>query len=96
MRGYALVATAVPAVLILSVPVSAASGWTTPQRVWDAAYDQASMVVDGNGAVPIAAIGPNGIWYLTNESGRWTRARLTGADALVRAPRIARDPPMAA
>jgi hypothetical protein len=98
MRRIAFVASALLAVVLLSAPVSAASGWTPPQRVWDSAYSEPSMAVDGRGAVHIAARGWNGLWYLTNETGRWTRARLTrdrvhdGGTSRAGSPAIALDP----
>jgi hypothetical protein len=97
MRRIALIVSAMLAV-VLSVPVSAASGWSPPQQVWDAAYDSPSMVADASGAVHVAARGGNGLWYLTNETGRWTRVRLTRdrvyADRTetARSPVIALDP----
>ena len=98
MRRIAVIASALLAVVILSVPTTAASGWSSPERVWDAPYDMPSMAVDTDGAVHIAARGMDGIWYLTNETGRWTRVRLTrdhadaGGFETANIPLIALDP----
>jgi len=53
------------------------AGWTAPVMVWNGDYSQSSMVVDRHGHVHIAARGDSGIWYITNRTGTWTRARLT-------------------
>ncbi len=88
MRKIAVFAAALLAVVILSVPASAATGWTAPKLIWDAKYTSSSMVADGQGAVHMAVVGRTGIWYLTNKTGRWTRVRISdrGSD-----PQIALD-----
>lgn len=100
MRRIALTATAVLAITTLAMPgpAVASDGWSTRQRVGEAAYEHPSMVVDDQGAVHIAARGDDGLWYLSNETGSWTSTRLTqdrvhadGTES-AGAPRIARDP----
>jgi hypothetical protein len=77
MRKIVVMALAMLATVVVCLPVSAASGWTTPRSLSDAVLSQPSSVVDARGAVHIAARGTNGLWYLTNKSGHWTRVRLT-------------------
>jgi hypothetical protein len=45
------------------------------------AYSELSLVVDSAGIAHAAAVLGDGIFYLTNESGSWTRERLTTAPA---------------
>lgn len=71
---------AVAATLFLVVNatgVSAVTGWSGPTRVFSGTYREVSMAVDANGKVHAAARGDSGLWYLTNRTGSWTRARLT-------------------
>ncbi len=88
MRKIAILAAALLAIVSLSVPASAATGWTTPKVIWDAKYSSPSMVVDGQGAVQMAVVGKTGIWYLTNETGHWTRTRIADRGS---SPQIALD-----
>ena len=68
--------------------------WVGPERVGTRSYDALSLIIDGDGLAHAAAELNDGIFYLTNASGSWTRERLTtppegGSD---REPSIALDP----
>ncbi len=88
MRKIAVFAATLLATVILSVPASAANGWTAPKPVWDAKYTSPSMVADGHGAVHMAVVAKTGIWYLTNKTGHWTRVHMADRG---RDPQIAID-----
>jgi hypothetical protein len=63
--------------LVFVVPTAAATGWSAPIVVYDGNYSEPSLAVDAHGFAHVVARGDTGIWYLTNKSGAWTRARLT-------------------
>lgn len=54
-----------------------ADGWIGPERISTRNYGDLSLVIDGNGIAHAAAVLGDGIFYLTNASGSWTRERLT-------------------
>lgn len=60
-----------------------ANEWIGPDRVTGDYFVELSMAVDTDGHVHIAGAywGDDGIWYLTNASGSWTRELLTSAPA---------------
>lgn len=60
-----------------SVPGS--GGWIGPARIAKEHYDFVRLVVDGDGNGHVAAVATDGIFYLTDASGSWTRERLTRA-----------------
>jgi hypothetical protein len=74
-----------------AVPVG---GWIGPDRISTRDYDELSLVIDYDGIAHAAAVLNNGIFYLTNASGSWTRERVStplagGADGQ---PSITYDP----
>lgn len=52
-------------------------GWIGPERIATEHYEFVRLVVDGNRHAHVAAVTGDGISYLTNEGGSWTREQLT-------------------
>jgi hypothetical protein len=77
-----------------TLPAPGPDGWIGPLRVSTRDYEGLSLVVDTRGVAHAAAELNDGIFYLTNASGSWTRERLStppagGSD---REPSLAYDP----
>jgi hypothetical protein len=53
------------------------TGWIGPERISTRAYEQLSLVIDNDGIAHAAAELNDGIFYLTNASGSWTRERVS-------------------
>jgi len=67
--------------LALAGPSLAATGWTVPSAVSPRVYYELSAAVDQQGHVNAVAERGNAIWYITNRTGSWTRARIFQASA---------------
>jgi hypothetical protein len=74
-------------------PILEPEGWTGPLFVSERNYWEPTLVIDADGNVHAAALLNDGIFYLTNSSGSWTRERLSRAPAQGhdREPSIALD-----
>lgn len=73
-RSAALIAAA----LALAVfPATVAAGWSTPVRVSPRTLGTPALAVDGAGHRHLVARGGDGLWYITDRTGRWTERRLT-------------------
>src|SRR5687768_9541635 len=75
-------APATPAASPTSAPPVATAGpdgWTGPTRIARRFFDDLALAVDGDGAAHVAAASNAGIVYFTNQSGSWTRQRITTA-----------------
>jgi hypothetical protein len=69
-------------------------GWVGPERISTRNYGELSLVVDLQGIAHAAAQLRGSIYYLTNESGSWTREQLSapaGRGMVDGEPSIARD-----
>jgi hypothetical protein len=53
------------------------TGWIGPERISTRAYEELSLVIDNDGIAHAAAELNDGIFYLTNASGSWTRERIS-------------------
>ena len=78
VRAFALSAALIAAVVV-SAPVAAVTGWTSPLKILDGHYSNVSMAVDTHGTTHVAAQGKAGIWYVTNKRGSWSRTLVTAA-----------------
>ena len=58
-------------------PTTVPGSWAGPERISERAYDELSLVVDGQGMAHAAARLGDGIFYLTNAGGSWTRERIS-------------------
>jgi hypothetical protein len=68
-----------------------ADGWLGPDLISTRNYWELSLVVDDAGIAHAAAVLNDGLFYLTNESGSWTRERLTRPDGRDSEPSLALD-----
>jgi hypothetical protein len=72
-------------------PTPGPNGWIGPQLISSKAYHNLSLVIDAGGVAHAAAVLNDGIFYVTNASGSWTRERLTRPDGHDDDPSIALD-----
>jgi hypothetical protein len=74
-------------------PTPGADGWIGPERISTRFYDELSLVIDDQGIAHAVALLNDSIFYLTNQSGSWTRERISRAPSggIDRQPSIAVD-----
>ena len=70
---------AAPAPTTRAEPTPDADGWIGPDRISTRNYGELSLAIDDEGIAHAAAELGDGIFYLTNASGSWTRERLSRA-----------------
>jgi hypothetical protein len=72
-------------------PTPGADGWIGPELVSTRPYSDISLVVDDGGVAHVATVLNDAIFYVTNETGSWTRERLSRPSGADWDPSIALD-----
>ncbi|HUG48772.1 MAG TPA: hypothetical protein VMP67_10220 [Candidatus Limnocylindria bacterium] len=60
-----------------AAPTAAPDAWQGPALISERGYHEPSLVIDASGVAHVAARLNDGIFYLTNASGSWTRERVS-------------------